>query len=234
MKLPSNFCFSPLLSSFIFLVSSGGTLNGTPGLYPLNSFLRNLLLFSLLLLWMDIGLAWLSRRNVSRLWRGLLPFREQKISDQVFRGINPHRNYFDVLPLIKSNIRYHPLSHYIAQELHGTCLVAQAHLKNIIFLARHLSCWDHRHTTPHMLMEVILFHIKYMAPIRHIYPHQLCFLLMPSIRTSWKPFHVPAADHTLSTGKCCFTVNHIFPGLLWAGFQWWILLLCYPLPACIL
>lgn len=62
-------------------------------------------------------------------------------------------------------------------------------------------------------MEVILFHIKYMAPIRHIYPHQLCFLLMPSIRTSWKPFHVPPAGHTLSTGKCCFSVNHIFPGL---------------------
>jgi hypothetical protein len=78
-----------------------------------------------------------------------------------------------VLILIKSNIKvilWYIVSLY-SPVWHETCYVAQTHLKNIIFLSQPLSCCHHIHATPHVLLKVILFHIKYMAPIRHIYTH---------------------------------------------------------------
>lgn len=73
-----------------------------------------------------------------------------------------------------------------------------------------------------------------MSPIRHLYHCQSCFLLMPGTRASGKPFHGMPADLTLSTGNANSSFNHNHPRFLWAGFLWWILLFCCPLPACVI
>lgn len=100
-KIVLQLLFEPLLKFFYYetknpkrgtpisLVPSG-TPKGTPGLDPPHSFSRNLLLFLWLSLWMNFGFVWLSKRNVSRLWRGLPPLWEQNTNDQMFRVVNAH------------------------------------------------------------------------------------------------------------------------------------------------